>query len=191
MKAFLRENLVLVAGISLPVVLALVFMLATYLQNAGMMAPQYKVLFATNYFKQNGYNNYPYTFIIEDNTVVLNYEPQEKGNWHNRLPQLYLFDPATQITKQIDVPKIRDQKEAQDIIVTGVPKGEYTTTDESPDGFIFEKSYRGSGNLMTEIFGGGYRKRSEHALRKNGFSMRVPESKPYNTELIAWVKQDG
>ena len=190
MKAFLKENLVLVVGISLPVLLALVFLAATHIQQVGTEPPQHKVVFATNYFKQTSYNHYPYRFIVEDDAVVLQYTPQEKNHWQNREPQLFVFDPVTQTSTEIEVPKIKDRENKADITISNTPKGEYVTTEQSPDGFLFEHDYRGGGNLMTEMFGGGYRSRSQRVLRKNGYRMKVPQAERYNTEFIAWVKED-
>ncbi len=191
MKAFLKENLVLVAGISLPVILALVFMASTAVYKSGIEPPQYKLIFATDYRKRSNEYEYPYRFIVKGNKIFLNVTPPEKGKWPRLMPSLYIFDPATKTSNKIRIPKIPDHTKATKIEISSLPKGQYFTLQQSPDGYAFEKSYRREFNLMSEVFGGGYRSRSRYSLRKKGYKIHVPHAKSYNTELIAWVKNNG
>ena len=54
MKNFIKENLVLVIGLALPVLLVVLFFVATVIPKAYNTPPQYEVLFSVvNYNYQN------------------------------------------------------------------------------------------------------------------------------------------
>ena len=187
MKAFLKENMVLFAGIALPLLLTLIFFGATQISKVSVKPPQHSVLFATNYYNNN--DSYPYRLVIKDNQVRFLYFPatdkKAYHNWHK--PRLFVFDPIQNASREIELPSIENPKNKLDQAVSGLVGRNLSSLAESPDGFVFEYNYRGGGNLMTEIFGGGYHSRSRHVLRKGSYRVTIPKSERYNSQFIGWI----
>lgn len=187
MKSFLKENMVLVAGIALPLLLTLFFFAATQMDKINAEPPRYSFIFATNYYENS--RAYPYRFIVEDDQLRFVYSPPEdKDVYYNRTkPRLYVYDPVAQTSREIALPNIEDREEKVEVALEDIRAGKLSSLKKSPDGFVFEYDYRGGGNLMTEIFGGGYRSRSQLVLRKDGYSVRVPNADRYNSQFIGWI----
>ncbi|MCB1721919.1 MAG: hypothetical protein KDI11_09210 [Alphaproteobacteria bacterium] len=187
MKAFLKENLVLAAGIALPLLLTLIFFGATQMGKATTEPPLYSVIFATNYYENN--NNYPYRIVVKNDEVrFAYYPPEEKDTYRNwQKPRLFVYNPVKNMSHEIELPAIDDPKKKIDRRVDGISAQRLSSLKESPDGFVFDYDYHGGGNLMTELFGGGYYSRSRYALRKGSYSVPVPKSERYNSEFIGWI----
>ncbi|MCB1580378.1 MAG: hypothetical protein H6859_05095 [Rhodospirillales bacterium] len=187
MKAFLKENMVLAAGIALPLLLALIFFGATQMGKATIDPPRYSVIFAADYYHNN--NNYPYNLVIEKDQLRFVYiPPEEKDSYHNwQKPRLFVYNPVKNESHEVALPNIKDKKKKIDEVIEDIHAQKLSSLKESPDGFVFDHDYRGGGNLMTELFGGGYRSRSRHVLRKASYSVPVPKSERYNSEFIGWI----
>lgn len=191
MKGFLKEHFVLILGLALPIVLSAVFFLSANLQMNLIDPPRYPVVFAFNHYSYNV--DYPYQIQVSENgTAEFHYFPPKNGedlrNWS--LPNLYIFDPKTKKGEQIDLPKIPDTEKP---LVQPIPALEGKTLsslDTSPDGFTFREDYRGGGNLMTAIFGGGASGGYRYYFVKDRHRFPVePESGVYygGGKLIGWV----
>lgn len=192
-KSFLKDNIVLVLGVSLPLLLALFFWAATVLSRSAVEPPQYAALYAE---QQDHYRpNDVYRFFVDDGTLYYQYYPPEQDENASRLPKppkLYLYDPAEETEKQIDLPAIRDIEEKLDAPVPALQGMTIDTSDQSPDGFIFinHGRSRGNSNLMTELFGGGSRYRATYALEKDSVRFEIPgtEGRRYpRAQFIGWV----
>lgn len=187
MKKFLKDNMVLVAGIALPLLLTLVFFAATQMDKIDAEPPRYSVLFATDYYQNSNAN--PYRLLVEDDQLRFVYTPPEDkdGHYTRAKPRLYVYDPVADSSREIALPNIEDREKKVDVVIDNIRAEKFSSLKESPDGFVFEYDYRGNGNLMTEIFGGSYRSRRQHVLRKDGYSVRVPSADRYNSQFIGWI----
>ena len=187
MKAFLKGNMVLVAGITLPLLLTAIFFAATQIGKVAVDPPGYSVVFAREYHCYN--QNCPYKFVVKNGLVRFRYSPDEEDrHGHGRKkPALYIYDPLTGSSREIEVPDVDDPDARLDVVIRGLAKKKVSSLRESPDGYVFHQDYRGDGNLMTEMFGGGYRSRSRYVLEKKGRRVTVPKATVYGTEFIGWV----
>lgn len=95
MKEFLKENFVLALGVSLPVILIVVFMFAQSLTKL-VDPPQYKAVFAL----QNHYHGQkPFKFKVDEQTgkLTITYTepetPENQSRYHYNT-RLYIYDPA-------------------------------------------------------------------------------------------------
>ena len=70
-----------------------------------------------------------------------------------------------------------------------MPAKKLTTTKESPDGYIFDKQYRGDGNLMTFMFGGS-RTQSDVLLINDSYSVEIPNVERYATHFVGWLTDE-
>ena len=89
--------------------------------------------------------------------------------------------------QEIELPSIDDPSIKIDVLVQGLPAKKVSTLKTSPDGYIFDTHYRENDNLMTALFGGGYRSRSEIVLTKGSHRVSIPNSHRYNTHFIGWL----
>ncbi|MCB1556187.1 MAG: hypothetical protein KDJ15_02635 [Alphaproteobacteria bacterium] len=189
MKAFLKENAVLIAGISLPVLLTLIFFFATQVEWTPVPPPKYQLVFATDY--QNRTNN-PYQIVVQDSQVRFRYFPPTKerdyGHWNK--PRLYVYRPKTDTSQEIVIPSIDDPDKQIDVVLPELATAKISPLKESPDGYSFEYEYGGNRNLMTEIFGGGHRSRSNYVLRKGSYKVVIPKAPRYNSEFIGWILEE-
>ncbi|MCB9983379.1 MAG: hypothetical protein H6861_06880 [Rhodospirillales bacterium] len=187
MKAFFKENLVLAAGIALPLLLTLIFFGATQMGKIAVDPPAHSVIFATNYYENN--NAYPYRIVVKGDEVRFTYyPPDEKDSYHNwQKPRLFVYDPTKDASREIALPVVDNPKKKIDQTIEGLNARKLSDLKESPDGYSFDYDYRGGGNLMTELFGGGYHSRSHHVLRKGSYRIVIPKSERYNSQFIGWI----
>lgn len=185
MKPFIKDNFVLIAGITLPIALALVFFLATRLSVMGIEAPQTAVVFATGYY-QSGPNLDGYKFDVKDGKIFFAYQKGE-NHYNQDKPRLFIYEPEKDASREIELPPLDTSKTSSEALES---VGNIDTREQSPDGYVFEMEYgHGGSNLMTEIFGGGSHNRGACALRKEGYSHKVPQAQDYNCRFIGWVKE--
>ncbi len=184
MKAFLKENIILVLGVSLPLLLTAVFFIANQVNLSFTEPPQYSVLFINN-------NNYgtslTHKVIIRDKHAYLSYIPPKEDRHYNfEAPNLYLYNPAKDEIQEIRLPKTHGLEGKTELPIDELSTTLISTEIQSPDGYHFTHNYRGNRNLMTELFGGGYR-RSHYVLKKEQKNVKIPTMKRYNSQFIGWV----
>jgi hypothetical protein len=93
MKQFIKENIVLALGVSLPLLLVLLFMLASILPAYFVEAPRHDVLFSDG--------RYSYvTFEVQQQKLHLKIDPAVYQN-NKDLPRLYRYISATGQVKEI------------------------------------------------------------------------------------------
>lgn len=187
MKAFLKENLVLVAGIALPLILTLVFFAATQLEKATTPDPEYKVAYVAN--DRYSYNN-AYKIVIRNKKAYLSFIPPKKDAHrnHSDMPELYVFDPATGKNEIIDLPDIVEGTDKQEVLIPELSSLRFSTNRTSPDGYSLDRNYRRGGNLMTEMFGGGYRSGSNNLTLNNGQkSVSISNAPRHHSQFVGWV----
>jgi len=181
MKNFFKENAVLVAGIALPLMLALVFFMATRVSEGSGEPPTTAVVFTTGYYD----SNVGYGFDVKDNKLVFRFNKPDY-NSHMQKPRLYIYEPSKKAVREIELPDIDNTKKSASAPVPGV--GKLNTLEKSPDGFVFEQGSSGGGsNLMTELFGGGSRYRNQCIMRKDVYRHVLPDVSDYSCRFIGWV----
>ena len=186
MKQFLHDNLALVAGILLPVILMAVFFIAGRIPQSVVADPQYDLIFATNYYEGN--SHYPYQIAVENGDLVIHHRKPPDEHTHYQTPTLYRFNHKTLQSEILDInfDNIADGRVLSPAIDA---LNETMLSDKrvSPDGWEFDYHYRGSGGLFGDLFGFGYRG-SGTVLRKDGRLIRLEdEGHYYQGEFIAWV----
>ncbi|MFZ5913150.1 MAG: hypothetical protein ACOY17_02885 [Pseudomonadota bacterium] len=186
MKKFFRENFAVIAGVALPLALALAFFLATRISAAGIDPPRTPVLYASNYFDYQ--NNLRYEFKVRDGRVHVYYQPSDPKA-HVLVPILQIFDPVSGEVREIVLPESDSVKKVE-LIVPELTEIQISSKLTSPDGFIFDSGHRNY-NLMTEIFGGGAHNRGGVFLRKGGYRMPIPGTRDNNEKFLGWIVKDG
>lgn len=186
---FLKENWVLFVGFSLPLLLTLLFYISTQIALSSIDPPRYSVVF---YEDQNyARDNDPYRLVVKGHQLYFQYFPLTEKNNNRKWtkPRLFIYNPVTGSKQEIELTSVDDPLIKVDQLVQGLPAKKLTTTKKSPDGYIFDKQYRGDGNLMTFIFGGS-RSRGEVLLIKDSYSVEIPNVGRHATHFVGWLKDE-
>jgi hypothetical protein len=191
---FVKENLVLVVGLTVPVLLMAGFLAVGALPDRLSDPPQYDLVFSTN--------DYPSTpvpvnvrLIVKDGALVAQYNrpPGQQGSF-GVWKKLFLFEASSRRVRQLtfgfppDLAAIEGTREEPVASAIGLV---LDTTLQSPDGYELAFGDRRGGGLLLEIFGGsrGY----EPRLRKGSRSVPIAPgggaSFDYGgVEFVGWVK---
>jgi len=197
MKTFIRENPTIAFGLGLPIALVLAFLLISGIPALLVAAPQYDVLYATEYFgNSNGVQ-----IAVSNGQVQVAYHGGPQGY---PTPRLWRYTPRTGAVREIAVvlppglvtpgQNIATPETAREITPIAVPDLAGLKVDPSsvaPDGYEFSAGAdRYSGDVFTGLFS-SWRYRSQAVLTKSGRSIRLPnaEGTYYSnyTRFIGWV----
>ena len=181
MKAFFKEHFVLIFGISLPLILSLVFFMSANIKKATETPPKYDFLFASRYYPQSP--DHPYRFNVNaDGQLELNYRGVKEVDrgYEPEVPLLYVYRADKDQIELVDMPDI-DKSQKGSYVIEDLGGASVSDQRRSPDGYQFLSYYRNSGNLMTEVFGaGGHRSRYVVALEKDGYEKRLDTDNTLN-----------
>jgi len=192
-KEFLKENFVIVIGVTLPLLLVLFFVAARELPAARVADPQYDLIFAKNYPRGT---NKRLEFSVENKKLKARYYPEQMNEHgyvtNQQVPELFYYDVEKASIREIPVELPVDEdgqisKKVQYIEIPAVAELEIDAGDTAPDGYRFIYNGRSHGGLMTEIMV-GYHGRYNYVLEKDGRRIELPtDVYYYNTEAIGWI----
>jgi hypothetical protein len=194
MKQFFKENLVIVCGILLPLMLALVFFAASRINMVYVDPPRTSVVYAANYPDYYNNNNL-WQLSVRDGVVYVRYTAPPKPDpanpavmtyYNNNPPDIHLFDPVSGRDRQIALPDFAADESGEKAVID-LGNIRLDTASQSPDGYVFENDAYRDYNIMTEIFGGGNNYRNTYVLRKNGNRVPVASAPSYNSKFLGWV----
>ncbi len=193
MKRFLKENYALIAGVTLPLILMILFFLAGAVSRASVPDPEYDALFVANYYN---INNNSYKIRIEDGKLVISYKPADGrgpvGFDYPAKPELYIFDHATLKSRPfvIDYTPSADGR-IMDSALDNLNKNKMLDSPVSPDGYTFSTDYDYNSGLFSDMFGFG-RNRAAGVLRKDGRNILIKNSPYYyGASFVAWIDRTG
>jgi hypothetical protein len=200
-KEFVKANMVLVVGLTLPVVLMAGFLVASGLPQPLADPPKYSLVFAVTDYTQ-GAAGIPVNvrLVVEDGVLKAQYTkllPQLTGYENNVWKKLYLYDAATQKVRELSFgfpPNMDAIEGTVSEVVAATRTLHLDTTLQSADGYELSRDYGSRSGLINEIFwGGGYS--NEYRLRKGGSSIRLPlaaANAAYgNVEFVGWVTKSA
>lgn len=194
MKNFIKENLVLVIGLVLPVLLILLFFVATVIPKSMGTPPQYEMLFTTTKYDYQNKPDYVLDFYVKNQQLMAKSKKNDEKNYNNASKILMAYDGKTETVREItfDAAKLITGAE---MILEETKNLRIDTKVVAPDGYILENSNGSSGNgLVGGLFGSGYRN-TGYRLKKGGVGYKVPNLQPdyYYSQLqfIGWVKKNN
>jgi hypothetical protein len=189
---FVKDNLVLVVGLSLPILLMAAFLALSVLPNRGD-PPMYDLVFSTQ--------DYPSTpipinlrLIVKDGALVAQYtRPPGQQSACCGWKKLFVYEASSRRVRQLtfgfpaDMNSIEGTREEAVASAAGL---RLDTTLQSPDGYELSFGDRRGGGLLLEIFGGS--RSYEPRLRKGGRSVAITGSPgdPFHyggVEFVGWV----
>ena len=177
LSKWIKENLVLAMGIFLPVVLVVIFMIASSVPKNLVNPPQYDFIFSYN---EHSYQN-PQTLIISfhvrQGNLFVKYDKTKNDNYYNK-NHLYKYNASSQTVEEIffDLPMdLENLKEGKLHLLKNTETLKIDKNHTSPDGyeFLYNDNYRHRG-LVMEIFGSSSRYRNRAMLHKSGATHLIP-----------------
>lgn len=144
-KRILKENLTLVVGVALPILLVIVFYFAAVLPKILVPSPKTDLLYLTTPYPHDGI-----TAEVKDGILKIWITPEvRKGNLP--MPRLFRFNAKIQTTTEIPItlssaPGIVVLNKREELIIPDIKDLTLDTEDISPDGYKVEiSSFNGSG----------------------------------------------
>lgn len=190
MRSFFKDNIVLVVGAVLPIVVMLLFALATIIPAYFVAPPQYDLLFATGYFE----NNNGLMLQVVNGKLDVQYRCSTFCNKNNYVPQkLYLFETKTHAVQEINIvlPVVppNSQSFAAPVVVPQLANFQIDPSLQAPDGYQWNTNRNEGGDLFGALFFGGYH--NQLSISKNGNTIVIPldggRYNYYNVKFIGWV----
>ncbi|MDP1596708.1 MAG: hypothetical protein Q8S46_08750 [Methylotenera sp.] len=192
MKNFIKENLVLVIGLTLPLLLIVLFFVATVIPKLMGTPPQYEMLFTTNYYDYQNPPDFLHEFVVKNQQLTIKTRKNESKDGNYTSKKLMAYDGKTETVREItvDIAKTADATTGNAVVLEETKNMAIDTSSISPDGYALDgPSYGGSG-LVGGFFGGGYRN-SGFRLKKGSVGYQVPNTQQntyYNQmQFIGWV----
>jgi hypothetical protein len=197
LKAFFKENFVLVVGLTLPVLLIVGFLVASNVPQVLSDPPQFDFVFSTIGYPAYS-DNIPVSvrLVVRDGVLKAQYVriPPGPGGYH-MWRKLYVYDAKTRKVRELtfgfppDMDSITGMREET---VEATSALILDTTLQSPDGYELSFGGYSNGGLFNEMFWGGGNRR-EPRLRKGAASVRLAtgDGSTYfsydNVEFVGWA----
>ena len=197
--------MVLVAGIALPVLLVIGFLMLAYVPKAMLAQPKYDFLVVGYRYDRNHIRTYHLNFEVKNGIVNGRIIPTKEGanNYHQRQhAALFLYDTTSNSFEEIiyDLPEGVDELEkTMSFPVQALSGLAFSKKQTSPDGYSFKYlGYQGRGGLLGEVFGMRRRYDSHYVLTQDGahFELPNPAHQPnyyygHNLSFVGWVASKG
>lgn len=189
MKNFIKENLVLVIGLTLPVLLIALFFVATVIPKSMGKPPQYEMLFSTTKYDYHNKPEYVLDFNVKNQALLVKAKKYDEKNYNNASKILMAYDGKTETVREITIDTSK-LTEGNEMLLEETKAMTIDTAAVSPDGYTLEGQNYGGNGLMGGLFGGGYRNQG-YRLKKGGVGYKIATLQPdyyYNqVQFIGWV----
>lgn len=193
---FLKENIVLVMGLTLPVILILLFFVAAVVPKWLAPPPQYPVLFTSSRYDYETRPPFQTDFFVSDGVLKVRVAKANDKNQTYQARKLMLYDGKNDSVREIayDSPKLSALAEAGggEMVLGETQQLRFDTAFRAPDGYEFEGAGYHGGGLAQELFGGGYRNRKAR-LKKGATVYKISIPAHYgdyyygDVRFIGWV----
>jgi hypothetical protein len=199
MKQWLKDNPMLVFGLGLPLLLVLLFSVASQLSRVAGVPPKYDVVYLTGYSTNNGSL---YVQVVNKHAVVT---ASEDACYYS-VPRMFHYKAASNSTDEIKIALPADlalksssncvqgtTKKTRVIEVPELKDVALDTSEKAPDGYVFgNKDYHsGEPILLTNIFFGGHNnyRDTDGVLVKDGYRFPLPKKSDYYAypSFLGWV----
>jgi hypothetical protein len=201
MGKWIRENLVLVSGILLPLLLVGGFLVLNSMPRMLADPPEYDFLLVGYRYDYQNPSNYYLAFEVRDGKLSGRaiVKGQNQQHLNRQYAGIFLYRAKDQTFEEIafDLPTgLEDLTESVELDLGDASGLNLDKRKTSPDGYQFEYlGYRGRGGLLGEIFGMNRRYESNYVLKKDGTYIDLPEPTLdpyyYQNELhfMGWVME--
>ncbi len=188
MKNFIKQNLALVTGVALPVLIVGFFLLASTLPRFFVTAPMYDFLFTDQKYDYDEKDDLEIRFTIKDGRLHAAVK-EDKNAWHDRL---YRYEHKSKSIREIEVVIRDDMSDGDNIMIPETTRLKMSSNKASPDGYEFSVDRRYGGGLIGELFYSP--RRNSIILSKNGRRVLIPTpNNAYlnNAKFLCWIIEQG
>jgi hypothetical protein len=203
MGKWIKDNLVLVSGIVLPILLIGGFLVLSSMPRMLADPPQYDFILVNYHYDYQQPGNYTLSFEVRDERLTGKAIPKDETVTHaNRQhASLFRYDAEQNAFEEIpyDLPENVDSIETPTTLeLRATSNLKLDKRNKSPDGYTFEYlGYRGRGGLLGELFGMRRSYESNYVLKKGSahFDLPNPSNDPnyYANDLrfLGWIVDEG
>jgi hypothetical protein len=189
MKNWIKENLVLAIGLTLPLLLIVLFFVASVLPKSMGTPPQYEMLFTTVKYEYESSPDYLLDFNVKNKALMVKAKKNDDKGKNFNSKRLMAYDGKTETVREIaiDASKFGDGVE---MILDETKNFSIDISPTSPDGYALEGPNYGSSGLVGGLFGGGYRNNG-YRIKKGSVAYKLvntPVDYYYDqVKFIGWV----
>jgi hypothetical protein len=193
-RGFLRENAFLVAAVSLPLVVAGLFLVWSFVPRLFVAPPAYDLLLRVDGVYDRLGPRMAVEYVVRDGTVEAVVRPIAL-DVYLQPAVLFLFDHETGVVSEVpvDLPDGMGEDDPPRTVVVGALAGRQVLAQPAaPDGYVFENRARRGPGIVGEIFGMS-RSSPGAALVKDGRVVRIEFPIPnqyYNVQPVGWIVGD-
>ncbi|HSH72879.1 MAG TPA: hypothetical protein VK974_07465 [Methylophilaceae bacterium] len=188
-KALLKQNLALVVGLTFPILLIIIFLLATVIPKALGNPPQYELLFISSRFDFQNTDEYDVDFSIKSNQLKAKAMQNHDQNIGHTVKKLIVYDGKTEAVKEINIDWSRIANRSNEVLLEETKSLKIDPSDTSPDGYMLDRPHYGNSGLLGGLFGGrsndvGYR------IKKGSVAYKLPvyEANYYEqVQFLGWI----
>ena len=191
MLKYMRQNPMIAAGILLPLVIVVFFILATAIPKFLVEPPAHDFLFTVP-DNNSSQPEIEVRFDVVNNRLRVRLF-KKKSNYP-AVYKLYLFDHETLDVREIPIDLPNDTEsfeDADEIDLADLANRSISTERRAPDGYEIRPPRSRNGNLMTALFGSNRRNRL--SIHKSGAVIDVPHPGNdayyyyYNVNFLGWL----
>jgi hypothetical protein len=192
MLKLIRKNPMIAAGIILPAVVALFFILATAVPRWLVEPPAYDFLF-THYDYRGSPPAVELRFDVHQQK--LRARVFETKNSYGSVPRLLLYNASegTVVELFVDVPGDAESfDDGEEVAIPDLANAKISTARTAPDGYSVNDPNYQNGGIMRAFFGGG--RRQGLSISKSGAVVGIPDvgdDRYYynNARFIGWITE--
>lgn len=188
-----RKNPALATGITLPIVMVLLFSVAALIPRLLVEPPHYGLLFSMKSYSPDG--EYDYRFTVENNALKWEMRrlPASKGEGGYNY-RLYWYDPANKFVHELPLETSRYVGTSW-VTLPLKETEQWKISPElvAPDGYRLHNDYKRTSDLGLILFSGSQRNAIHIAKNSRIISIYPPKtSRAINIpEFIGWIESTG
>ena len=180
MKHKVKDNLAIIVGVSVPLLLVLLFAVAAKLPGFFVDPPKYDCLFDQRY-----------VFTVRDGKLHVSYNESKRNN-ASQQPRLYRYYAAEKNVRELPLDLDTARKAAdesgsgQAVLVKSAQDLKLDSATVAPDGYSFQNGSRRRGSFMGLFYSRSYS--YNLALTKEGAEVEIPLDRySYGGYFLGWV----
>jgi hypothetical protein len=190
--SFLKRHGFLIAGVALPILVVVIFVLARTLPRLWVEDPRYDLVYGV----RSSFGAHPRSIAcdlaVDEGRLRVRWVKLKDPSYQDQ-PRAYRLHPATGVVEEIPLPEPDDVERLEgtlDLFVAGLEGFRLDRSPRSPDGYEFdESSGRGSG-LLGELLVD--RNRPRAVLRKGGRVIVLPATNDagygyWPVQFLGWL----
>jgi len=169
LRRLLKDNIALVAGVSLPVLLVIAFWIATVIPQFTVPDPRYDLVYTAVNYDYNTPTDGAIDLDVRDGRLRATFHRVE-GQTYGNTPRVYYFDVTAGTLQELTVDVPEDVQDGQELDIPEASGLLLSKKSIAPDGYTFDGSYSSYRGLF--FFDSGYRYRG--LIRREGRAIKVP-----------------